>query len=119
MNNDDDKLRSILQARQQQKGRAVPSFDVLFSAAENQVQRSRRNRYISLAGAAAVLVFALTFALLPASEEEFTYVDLQELTASTSWSAPSDSLLPHHEFDIYRELPWLIESTEPDEGALL
>ncbi len=117
MNNDDETLRSMLQPRQQAADRAAPSFDAVFAAAEDQLRRTSRKRYLGLAAAAAVA--ALAIALLPANEDEFTYVDLDELTASTSWSAPSDSLLPQHEFDIYRGLPRLIESTDTDEGALL
>ena len=117
MNNDDETLRSILQPLQQSEDSVAPSFDAIFLAAENQVRNTSRKRYLSLAGAGAIA--ALVFALVPVNEDELIYVDLEELIASTSWSAPSDSLLPHHEFDIYRGLPRLIESTDTDEGALL
>ena len=117
MNNDDETLRSILQPRQQSTDGTAPPFDAVFLAAENQLRSTSRKRNLSWAAAAAIA--ALVFALSPENEDEFIYVDLEELIASTSWTAPSDSLLPHHEFDIYRGLPRLIESTDTDEGALL
>ena len=46
-------------------------------------------------------------------------VDLDELVASTTWVAPSDSLLPEHRFDIFQELPEMFESTGTEEGTLL
>ena len=47
------------------------------------------------------------------------YLIADSLLNTTQWSAPSDALMPTHEFDIYQELPVLLESTKPAEGALL
>ena len=47
------------------------------------------------------------------------YIELAELMGSTSWAAPSDVLMPEYEIDIYQDLPALMESTKPVEGALL
>jgi len=41
------------------------------------------------------------------------------LLGTTGWSAPSDSLMPDHQFDIYQDIPVLIESTETYGGTLL
>lgn len=96
----------------------APPFARVFAAAEQQVRSSRQKR---LAGAGAIAVIVLVLlSLRPGDQaDEFIYVDLDELSASTSWTAPSDSLLPEYQFDIYREIPRLFESTEPDGGALL
>ena len=121
MNSEDQELRVSLQASQRQVDGRVPDFESVFRAAERQSRDRRRIRFAGLAAAAALIAFAL--ALLPVQEDEFIYVDVEELTATTQWSAPSDSLLPKHQFDIYRELPGMFESTDmstsTDEGALL
>ena len=125
MNKDDAALRDELQKAQQQADGRVPDFETIFGAAErrscDQSRDRRRVRFAGLAAAAAVAVLA--FGLLPTQENEFRYVDVEELVATTSWSAPSDSLLPVHQFDVYREIPKLFESTgmstDTDEGALL
>lgn len=121
MNSDDKDLACALQEIQRQMNGSAPGFEAIFGAAERQVQDSRRVRFAGMAAAAAIAVLAI--ALLPEEEVEYTYVDIEELTATTQWSAPSDSLFPEHQFDIYRELPRLYESTvlstDIEEGALL
>ena len=73
-----------------------------------------------LAGSAAVAAaLAIAFGLHAPTEDELRYIDADELLETTGWSAPSDSLLPDHAFDIYEDIPVLIESTETYGGALL
>ncbi len=116
MSNEDANLRAILQQSQRDADGAVPGFDEVWAAAEARVRvRAHRKRFAGLAAVAAVTILAL----LPSPDEEIRYVDIEELMGSTSWSAPSDSLLPVHQFDIYREIPRLFESTEPYGGTLL
>ena len=121
MNSEDRELRASLQVSQRQVDGRVPDFESVFTAAERQSRDRRRIRIAGLAAAAALIAFAV--ALLPMRQDEFIYVDVEELTATTQWSAPSDSLLPKHQFDIYRDLPGMFESTDmstnTDEGALL
>ncbi len=117
MSVDDVMLRESLQQAQQRADGKPPDFGSSFAAAETQVRLRRRTWRAGLA--AAIALFAITFALLPTKENELIYVDINELQATTYWLAPSDSLLPERRFDIYRELPRLFESTEPDEGTLL
>lgn len=117
MNSDDKTLRDTLQKAQQQADGPVPDFEMVFGAAQRLSRDRRGMRFAGLAAAAAFAGLALL--LLPTQDDEFTYVDVEELMASTSWSAPSDSLLPEHQFDIYREIPKLFESTDTDAGALL
>ena len=95
----------------------APSFDRTWAAAEARYRRSRR-RYAGFAAAmvaaAAVLVVLNTG---PEPQDDSWIGD--ELLSSTSWSAPSDVLLPEREFDIYQDLPSLNTSTKAADGALL
>lgn len=121
MNNEDQVLGEMLQRVQRESDGLAPDFAMTFAAAQDRAASRRRLQYAAVAAVALVAVIAL--GLIPAQEEEFTYVDVDELTATTRWSAPSDSLLPQHQFDIYRELPRLFEatdvSTDFDGGTLL
>jgi len=117
MNKEDQTMKATLQRAQRQADGRAPEFGSLFAAAERRTERRRTVRFAGLAAAMAVAAIAL--GLLPVHEEEFRYVDVEELVATTQWSAPSDFLLPTHRFDLYQELPQLFESTNTDEGALL
>ena len=116
---DDEILRLAVQKSQQEIDGKAPDFKTIFAAAERQSRARQRVHLVGLAAAAAVVALSL----LLVQEDEFIYVDVEQLTATTSWSAPSDSLLPEHQFDLYRDLPRLFESTDvstnTDEGALL
>ena len=100
-------------------GGEPPSFDATWHAAEARYKRGRR-RYAALAGLAATLaaVAIIVNALMP-EPEQFAYIEMAELLETTSWQAPSVVLMPARDFDIYREVPVLIESTEEAGGALL
>lgn len=124
MSDDNETLRTRLQDAQQQADGNAPAFAVVFAAAERRARRKRRARITAVAAAAVVATLAI--AMLPDQPDEFSYVDMNELTATTNWIAPSDSLLPEHRFDIYTELPRLFDrtdvidtSTESNDGALL
>ncbi len=97
----------------------APVFDKVWANAEMSHRQSRR-RYAWLASAAATLA-AIVIVLNIGTPPEYTieFLELAELMDSTTWVAPSDSLLPEHQIDLYQDLPTLIESTEPAEGALL
>ena len=114
----DNTLRDALRD-EPEAARDVPAFEKVFAAAEAEVAAHKRRRRAlgGLAAAAVIAVVALTV-MLP-NAPTWQYVDPEELTGSTSWVAPSDVLLPERRFDIYGEVPVLIESTESDEGALL
>lgn len=97
----------------------APPFDRVWRAAEARHRLSRR-RYRSIAGiaaAAAVAVIVLNHQAL--RQEEMQFIEVAELLESTSWVSPSDVLLPERQFNLYEDLPVLIESTEPAGGALL
>jgi hypothetical protein len=96
-----------------------PSFDATWHAAELRYRRGRR-RNAALAGLAATVAAAVIVVnLLMPGPEQVAYIELAELLETTSWQAPSDTLMPERQFDIYQELPVLIESTEEAGGALL
>ena len=120
MNQYDDNFDTeIKRAWPENESSRVPAFAATWRAAEQRYARSRR-RYGMLAGAAAVVAIAFVGLQLQTSPtEDVNYIDVDDLLGSTSWTAPSDVLLPSHEFDIYQELPSLLESTEAAGGTLL
>ena len=98
-------------------GRAPP-FDEVFAAAAARARRQTRGRRHA-GGVVAAAVIAAVASLLPGGEPDWQFVDPEQFTSDTRWVAPSDVLLPERRFDIYEEVPVLIESTETDGGALL
>ena len=111
----DEAFRQRLKAAQRTADGDVPGFADVWAKAEAQ-----RNPVRVLAAVSAVIAVAAAAMLISTGGPvETVYVDLDELQASTSWEAPSDSLMPEHRFDIFHELPELFESTGDDDGALL
>ncbi len=118
MTESDAALRDALREVQSSKERGlVPDFNSTWSASESRARAVRKRRGV-FAGAA-IAVAVLTFVLLPGDDNDWHYIDADELLETTQWFAPSDSLLPKHQFDIYQDIPVLIESTETYGGALL
>jgi hypothetical protein len=120
MKQDQEKLENkVSHAWLKADAHTQPTFEETWQAAERRYATSRR-RHRGLTAAAGLAVAAIVAtALLTPTADEVTYVEAAELLGSTSWSAPSDVLLPEYQFDIYQELPSLIESTEPAGGSLL
>ena len=125
MNNDmTDSERRLRDAMRQGQSEAeagrVPDFDTTWAAAEAASQRGRRRITAlgSLAAALALVAVVVVSQMRP-TETDWQFVNPDEFANSTSWVAPSDVLLPEHRFDIYRDIPVLIESTGSEEGALL
>jgi hypothetical protein len=99
----------------------APAFDKVWAAAESQHLNERR-RYATFSGVAAVLAMVAIVAGLWSTKEtgiSDDYFIADSLLNTTQWLAPSDALMPIHEFDIYREIPFLMESTDLEEGTLL
>ncbi len=117
MNDGFRNLKNALRAASDAADGTAPDFERLFAGAERQVLRSRRVRYSGLAAAAVTAILVLSQQLI--TDRQFTYVNVDELVATTSWSAPSDTLLPQYQINLYRDLPELFGSTDIDEGALL
>ena len=97
----------------------VPGFDATFSAAQERLAVRRRHRRTAFGVAAAAAVVAVAAGLLFPQEPDWQYVDPELFATTTAWEAPSDVLLPDHRFDIYGQIPVLIESTGTDGGSLL
>ena len=96
---------------------APPAFDEVYGAAKARLVTSRRRKQSAIGLAAAL---ALVAVLVPwQSPPSPGLISKDELLGTTSWSAPSDVLLPSRETDIFYELPALPGSTEPAGGALL
>lgn len=120
MTDSDTAMRKALRHGQAaaEQGR-IRAFDDLWAAAEQRAARSRqRHRAGAITAAVAILAVVTVGVLLPRGSE-WLYVDPDEIVSKTSWVAPSDALLPKQQFDIYEEIPVLIESTGANGGTLL
>ncbi len=97
----------------------APAFDATWHAAESfYTRRQRRLRTITGIAAAVVAIAVVFYAHTPEPVDE-PLIEMGELLGSTLWQAPSDALLPEHRIDLYEELPALIGTPDPGEGALL
>lgn len=116
-----EQYRKVRQAFADAEAGQVPAFDSVFAAAQQQTLRSRY-RYMKVgSAAAAVAVLAIVIGNWTSHNgsdmDEFMIADA--MLNTTQWSAPSDALMPSHRFDIYQDIPVLMESTELQEGSLL
>ena len=119
MTDSDTLLRAALrEAQASVEDGDVPQFDRVWAAANARTRVLRRQRRV-VVGSVAAAVAAIAFGLLVPRGVELQFIDADELLGTTSWTAPSDGLLPDHQFDIYQEIPVLIESTETYGGTLL
>ncbi len=110
---------AVREAQANAESRHVPDFDGVWAAASARGRASRMRQRLLAGSAAVAAVLAIAFGLRAPTGDELRYIDADELLGTTGWSAPSDSLLPDHAFDIYQDIPVLIESTETYGGALL
>lgn len=122
--NEEEIREKLKQAANAAEKDGPPSFDETWVIAETHFvqSRSRFRRYGAvMAAAAAIALVAITVALWPAQQAELAddYFIADALLNSTSWTAPSDALMPEHQFDIYQGIPLLDESTNTYEGSLL
>ena len=119
--NDEKLKRQIRDSLQSMQGGDAPEFDAVWASAEkrHRASRSRYQRFIGFAAAAAVAATAFMLWPINGNNAAGIYLTEEDLMSSTHWAAPSDILLPEHRFDIYGELPVLIETNDLDEGSLL
>lgn len=110
-------LSGAMKAARPEAGR-VPDFDAIMQAAE---QRAGKRRWPRIATAAAVAMLAAVVVLnvTRAPVDDTSFIEMKAFMSTTSWSAPSDVLLPESRIDIYEDVPRLLESTEDYGGALL
>jgi len=99
----------------------APDFDATWNAAQTRFQgRKRRYRLVS-AVAASIVIFSIVLNfLLPGQSQDPADSELAAMMmVSIQWEAPSDSLLPEYDFDIYQDLPEIINTTDLTRGLLL
>lgn len=117
MTDNDLKLEKMLAGAFERDDQA-PAFDATWAAAESRYRKSRRSR--ALVGiAASVAIAAIVLTALQPEAVDAPVIEMGDLLGTTSWQAPSDVLLPEHRFDIYQDLPDLIQSTDGAGEALL
>lgn len=119
--NEDDIRKSLKPAYEDAQPHKAPPFDAVWANAEAEYGRSR-GRYRVIGGvAAAIAVIGIAAGLWSTQQTEpgDDYLIADALMNSTMWSAPSDSLMPEHQFDIYREISFPGVSTNEQEGSLL
>ena len=119
MTDEDKDLCEALGSAQREADGVAASFESVWAAAERRSKQRRGPKVAQIAALTAGLAALLALGLLSPGDDSVRYVDLDELMGSTSWSAPSDFLLPERRNDIYREIPLLFESTESTGGTLL
>ena len=121
MNDFDQQLQmAVKRGHGEAEAGQIPGFDKVWANATEQAARKRRRiRFVGGMAAALALVTVVLVGQLRPVEQDWQYIDPDDIAGSTSWTAPSDVLLPTHQFDIYRDIPVLIESTGKDGGTLL
>jgi len=120
MTDSDTALKTALRDAQARKeSGCVPDFEDVWASANARAGRARNRQRLIVGSAVAAAVAAIAFGLLPQTNDEGRYIDAGDLLETTSWYAPSDSLLPEHRFDLYQDIPVFIESTETYGGTLL
>ena len=117
----EQQIRAALkQGHREAEAGQVPDFESVWKGADQRVARKRRRiRAVGGMAAAAALIAVVVIGQQRPVEQDWQFIDPNEIAGSTSWTAPSDVLLPTHQFDIYRDIPVLIESTGEDGGTLL
>jgi hypothetical protein len=119
--NDNELKQKLQDSLQSIQSDDVLEFDAVWADAETRHHASRL-RYARIAGiATAAAIAVMAFMIWPLNGDNMTgnYLTEEDLMSSTQWLAPSDVLLPDHRFDIYGELPVLINTNDLDEGSLL
>ena len=117
MTNANQTLGTAMKADLPEAGR-VPDFDMTMQVAERRASKNRRPRIVA-AAAIAALAAAIVLNVSRTPVDETTFIEMDAFMSTTSWSAPSDSLLPESRINIYEDVPTLMESTEDYGGALL
>ncbi|MBT8102384.1 MAG: hypothetical protein KJO95_05400 [Gammaproteobacteria bacterium] len=111
--------KALRQAEANPESGDIPDFDSVWAAAGDRVASQRTRRRVFAGSVVAAAVAAVALGLLMPRGADTQFVDREELLGTTSWFAPSDSLLPERQLDIYQDIPVLIESTDSYGGALL
>ena len=112
--NDDWIERELEASLRPPRGQATPAFDDTLRAAHERLVRRRRRLRTGggVAAMAALVAVGIGISLRDAAPPGVDLRIDEALLGSTQWQAPSDVLMPTHEFDIYRDTPALPGSTE-------
>ena len=100
----------------------APDFDSALAAAERRLMREVGLRRQLAGGTALAACLLISVILLQSRTPEATPLDLDIETAlmtGTGWRAPSDSLLPNRQTDLYSDLPGMPASTDLEDRTLL
>ena len=114
-------LKQGLRESLESKSGEAPGFNESWSAAEAQYLEEKR-RYRRASGIVAAVTLTVIALSLLRNEQAPVAPEIsvgEDLFTSTLWTAPSDVLIPQYRFDVYQDMPDLIGSTKPEEGALL
>jgi hypothetical protein len=98
------------QLRENWPEHVAPAFDDVWRRAGRQAAAQRR-RYAAFASIAAAIAIAVIVFGGKGPYVQPDYFEVADLLETTYWTAPSDSLMPEHQFDIYQDMPVLFEST--------
>jgi len=118
----EDEIREVLKKAHDSAQPAQSSlFADVWDAAEERLGRSRKQYRAAGGIAATIAVMAIVAGFWPDQQPELSddFLIADALMNSTSWSAPSDVLIPQRQFDIYQEIDFLNGSTNGQEGTLL
>ena len=118
MSENDKHLAETLQ-RAMPRATAEPSFAHTWEAAERRAGQGRRRLHVAAAAAVAAVALLVVVEFAAPPHDAHEYIEVAELLNSTSWTAPSDALLPARQVDVYRDVPELLESTDVYGGTLL
>lgn len=115
----DEELKQSLKCAFASAEGKPPDFERTLGAAESSLRRKRTLMRIATGTAAAALALFLGIWSSEAPQSSDEYLIAEALMNSTTWSAPSDVLMPERQFDIYRDIPFPVPSTNLQEGTLL
>ncbi len=99
----------------------LPEFELVLESAEKRVAAERKRYRIVAAAAVVASVAAVAIVQWPDAPDDIDdeFLISAALMESTQWIAPSDVLMPQHQFDLYRDMPVFTGSTKPEDGTLL
>lgn len=118
MSKADNRLRETV-ANAMPRPSDEPPFERVWQAAQRRAHARSYGLHLAAAASVAAIAVAVIVNVSQPPSDAVDYIEASQLFGSTSWTAPSDVLLPEYSIDIYRDVPSLPTSTKTNEGALL